>query len=78
MASNPRGRQQHRISLEAGMAGVLALLVDERERHVKTDREASKTEVLLSNAGLSVEDIQAASGKNPAAIRKAIQRARAR
>jgi DNA-directed RNA polymerase specialized sigma24 family protein len=60
------------------MAGVLALLVDERERHVKADREASKTEVLLSNAGLSIEDIQAASGKNPGAIRKTIQRARAR
>jgi DNA-directed RNA polymerase specialized sigma24 family protein len=60
------------------MAGILALLVDERERHVKADREASKTEVLLSKAGLSIEDIQAASGKNPDAIRKTIQRARAR
>lgn len=60
------------------MAGVLALLVDERDRHVKSDREASKTEVLLSNVGLSIEDIQAATGKTPGAIRKTIQRARAR
>lgn len=60
------------------MSGVLALLVDEREQRVGSDRDAAKTEVLLANAGLSVDDIEALTGKNAGAIRKAIQRARVR
>jgi len=59
------------------MAGVLALLVDERERRTKDDKSAAKTEVLLAKAGLAVEDIVAVTGKNAGAVRKAIQRARA-
>jgi hypothetical protein len=59
------------------MAGVLALLVDEREHRTKEDKTAARTEVLLANAGVPVEDIVALTGKKPDAIRKAIQRARA-
>ena len=78
MASNSRGREQYRIPAESAMAGVLALLIDEREQRTQGDREAAKTEVLLANAGLSVEDIVALTRKKPDAIRKSIQRARAR
>lgn len=78
MASNRQGRDEHRVPTDAAMAGVLALLIDEREERTKGDKEAAKTEVLLANAGLSVDDIAAASGKNPGAIRKAVQRGRAR
>jgi hypothetical protein len=58
------------------MAGVLALLVDEREQRVKDDKSATKTELLLANAGLSNEDIAAVTGKNANAIRVAVRRAR--
>jgi hypothetical protein len=76
MVSKRAGRDQHAISLESAMAGILALLVADREERSKGDKDATKTEVLLSNAGLSVDDIAAATGKKPAAVRKAIQRAR--
>ena len=76
--SNRLGREQRSIPTTAAMAGVLALLVDEREHRVSGDRDAAKTEILLAKAGLSVEDITAVTGKSPDAIRKAIQRARAR
>lgn len=78
MTSNRQGQEQQRVPPDAAMSGVLALLVDEREQRVKDDREATKTEVLLFNAGLSVDEIVGATGKNAGAIRKAIQRARAR
>ncbi|HEX6681099.1 MAG TPA: hypothetical protein VF063_10670 [Gaiellaceae bacterium] len=64
-------------SLEKTLAGVLALLADEREHRVKGDRSAEKTELVLARAGLSIEQIAAAVGKNYDAVRKAITRARA-
>jgi DNA-directed RNA polymerase specialized sigma24 family protein len=66
------------MPLDAAMAGVLALLVDAREARVRGDKDATKVELLLSNVGLAVEDIAAATGKKPDAVRKAIQRGRAR
>lgn len=76
MASNRQGRERHRITPESAMAGVLALLVDEREERAKGNKDAAKTEVLLANAGLSIEDIVSLTGKKPDAVRKAIQRGR--
>ena len=78
MAPKRRGQERHRIPPDSAMAGVLAMLVDEREDRNKDDKKAAKTEVLLANAGLTVEDIQALTGKKPDAIRKAIQRGRAK
>jgi hypothetical protein len=78
MASNLRGREQHRVPMDAAMAGILALLIDEREQRTKGDREAAKTEVLLANAGLAVEDIVSLTRKKPDAVRKTIQRGRAK
>jgi DNA-directed RNA polymerase specialized sigma24 family protein len=66
------------MPLDAAMAGVLALLVDAREARVRGDKDATKVELLLSNVGLAVEDIAAATGKKSDAVRKAIQRGRAR
>jgi hypothetical protein len=76
MASNQTSSQPHVISTEAAAAGILALLVDAREARTKDDKDARKIEVLLSNAGLSVEHIVALTGKKPDAVRKAIQRGR--
>jgi DNA-directed RNA polymerase specialized sigma24 family protein len=61
------------------MAGVLAILVAEREERLNgTDHKnkPAKTEVLLSNAGLSATEIAQVMGKNLAAVQKTIQRGR--
>lgn len=76
MASTNTSRRPHPISPEAAMAGILAILVDDREERTKDDRTRRKTEVMLSNAGLSVEDIVALTGKTADAVRKTIQRGR--
>jgi DNA-directed RNA polymerase specialized sigma24 family protein len=55
------------------MAGVLALLIDEREERTR-DGDAVKTEVLLSNAGLSIEEIANLTGKKYDTVRMAISR----
>jgi hypothetical protein len=78
MARPRRTQETHRISLETAMAGVLALLVEERQERTKENKAATKIEVLLANAGLSVEDIVALTRKKPAAVRKTIERGRAK
>ncbi len=77
MAPNRKGKEWHGISTETAIAGVLALLVDDREHRAKENKSDAKTEVLLANAGVSIEDIVVLTGKKPDAIRKAVQRARA-
>jgi hypothetical protein len=67
-----------KLSLEAAMVGILALLVDERESRTEDDKSAEKTEVLLANAGVPVDGIAAATGKKRDAVRMAIRRAKAR
>jgi hypothetical protein len=64
-------------NVEKTLAGILALLADEREHRIQGDRAAEKTELVLARAGLSNEQIAAAVGKNYDAVRKAITRARA-
>jgi hypothetical protein len=59
------------------MAGILALLIDEREDRVREDKDAQKTEVLLSKAGVQVDAISHLLNKKPDAVRKTIQRAKA-
>jgi DNA-directed RNA polymerase specialized sigma24 family protein len=61
------------------VAGMLAILVAEREERLNgTDEKnkPAKTEVLLSNAGLSAGEIAQVMGKNIDGVRKAIQRGR--
>lgn len=77
MAISNTAQNKQQISVEAALAGILVLLVDQREHRVKDDRDAAKTEVLLGRVGVSAEDIAAVTGKNAGAIRKALQRARA-
>ncbi len=64
------------ISLESTVFGVLALLVDERERAVAGDKDAPKTEVLLARSGMGIEDIARVTGKKYDAVRMAIRRGR--
>jgi hypothetical protein len=63
---------------DAAMLGVLALLIDEREQRIASDREAERTEVLLDRVGLSVDSIAMATGKNRDAVRKMIARRKAK
>lgn len=75
MAASRTSKAKHQISLDAAVAGVLALLVEARETRVKDDKSAVKIEVILSNAGLSIEDIAAATGKKYDAVRVSLNRA---
>lgn len=78
MASTRQGSGTAQIPADAALAGILALLVAEREERAKESKPDARTEVLLANVGLSAEAIATVTGKNAAAVRKAIQRARAK
>jgi hypothetical protein len=75
MAVASKSKEKHQISPDAAVAGVLALLVEAREMRVKDDKSAVKTEVLLSNAGLSIEEIASVTGKKYDAVRVSLNRA---
>lgn len=76
MATERKSKERHQLTTGAAAAGILALLVEAREARVKDDKQATKTEVLLDNAGLSLDDIAAVMGKKYDAIRVSIQRNR--
>jgi DNA-directed RNA polymerase specialized sigma24 family protein len=76
MASNGRGLNKNGIEASKAMAGILALLIEEREERLAGDREATKIEVLLARIGFSNEDIATVTGKKPDAVRKVIERAK--
>jgi hypothetical protein len=78
VALNRKGSERHVISTDAAMARILALLVEAREERFKGDRDAPKVEVLLAKAGLTKDDIAAVTGKQPDAIRKAIERTKSK
>ena len=75
MADTRRTKERHIIGAESALTGIIALLVDEREARTAGDKSVMRTEVLLSNAGLSFDDIAAATGKNADAVRMAVSRA---
>ena len=78
MAPDRKSKEKHQLTTGAAAAGILALLVDAREARLKDDKQATKTEVLLDNAGLSLDDIAAVMGKKYDAIRVSIQRSRSK
>jgi hypothetical protein len=78
MTVDRRSKERHQLTTGAAAAGILALLVDARETRIKDDKLATKTEVLLDSAGLSLDDIAAVMGKKYDAIRVSIQRSRAK
>jgi DNA-directed RNA polymerase specialized sigma24 family protein len=71
------------LSPEQVMAGILAMLVAEREDRLasldgKGKFEPKKTELILSEAGLSAQQIAGFLGKKPNTVLKTLSRARAR
>lgn len=63
------------IRLEAAVAGLLALAIADREVEESSPR---RTEVILSDAGLSNEEIGLLMGKQPDAVRMVVSRHRKR
>ena len=76
MATDKTAKGKRPISLETALVGILAVLVDEREARLGEGYEARKTDVLLSEAGLSYDEIAALLNKNRDAVRMAVKRAR--
>lgn len=58
------------------LRALVALAVDEREMRIEGSANAKRSEVLLSDAGLSALTISEVLGKNPASVRKTLSRAR--
>ena len=78
MAADRKSKEGHQITTAAAGAGILALLVDAREARIKDDKQATKTEVLLDSAGLSLDDISAVLGKKSDTIRVSLSRSKAK
>lgn len=76
MTEAARSEDGRRIAGDEALAGILALLVADREERLVDSREPVKTEVLLANAGVSVDGIVKVTGKTRDAVRKTLQRAR--
>lgn len=74
MATKAKPQDRSAIGTERAMAGILALLIDEREERTRDKKESVKTEVVLAQAGLSIEDIAAVTGKKYDTVRMAIAR----
>jgi hypothetical protein len=76
MAVGAQSHDGQQGQMQAPLMGVLALLADAREQHVKNDRDAVKTELILARVGMSRDDIATVTGKNKDAVRMAITRAK--
>lgn len=64
------------MTADTALTGILALLVEQREARIADEESPKKTEVILTEAGLSNEEIAAVTGKKSDAVRMAIQRAK--
>ena len=78
MANEGKRQAPPKISAESSMAGILALLIDEREQRTREMAGAVRTEVLLAEAGLSLEEISAVTGRKYDTVRMAVSRGRAK
>jgi DNA-directed RNA polymerase specialized sigma24 family protein len=80
MAPEKSGRSVESITLDETklLAGVLAMMIAEREERLEEGAEVLKTEVILENAGFSAGEISRLTGKNYEAVKKTLQRARSR
>jgi DNA-directed RNA polymerase specialized sigma24 family protein len=78
MAANAKAQDRTPINAENALTGILTLLIDQRETRTEDDKDAPRTEVLLAQAGLSIEDIATVTGKKADTVRKAVTRDKAK
>jgi hypothetical protein len=78
MATTKNDQDPKPIAVESAMTGILALLIAEREERTADDKNAVRTEVLLADAGLSLEEIVVVTGRKYDAVRMAVSRGRAK
>ncbi len=77
MAKARRGAEvQPTVPLDQAIAGVLAVLVAEREDRLKPPQEPRKIEWILDDAGVGVLAIAKLTGKQAPAVRMSIARHR--
>jgi DNA-directed RNA polymerase specialized sigma24 family protein len=74
MATRAKDQDWSGIGADSAMAGILALLIDEREERTRDRKDVPKTEVILAQAGVSIEEIAAVTGKKYDTVRMAITR----
>lgn len=74
----PKQKKDETLELEQdkALAGVLGLLVAEREERLSDKKDPRKTEVVLADAGLAIGDIAKLMGKKYDAVKMAIRRGR--
>jgi DNA-directed RNA polymerase specialized sigma24 family protein len=64
------------ISIEAAMAGILALLAADREERVSGKPPSLKTELIFVGAGLTIGQAAKILGKNYQTVQKTIYRSK--
>lgn len=78
MTDTKNSKDRRAITVESAMAGILALLIDERDYRTAEDKDAVRTEVLLADAGLSLDEIATMTGRQYDTVRMAVKRGRAK
>lgn len=68
--------EQDGIGLEGVMRAIVTLLADEREARIANEKDARKTEVLLSEAGMSIGEIATLLGKKYDTVKTTLLRAK--
>jgi DNA-directed RNA polymerase specialized sigma24 family protein len=58
------------------LAGVLGLLIAEREERLNEQKDPRKTEIVLADAGLGIGEIAKLMGKKYDAVKQAVRRGR--
>ena len=66
------------IELNQVMLGLLAIHIAEREERIDGDGSPRRTEVVLADAGLTLAEIAALTGKNYDTVKTTVRRARQR
>lgn len=75
MAAKKKG-EPPQLDQAKALAGVLGLLVAEREQRLNEKTDPRKTEFILADAGLSIGDIARLMGKTYGAVKQALRRGR--
>jgi DNA-directed RNA polymerase specialized sigma24 family protein len=78
MAARNKATETSELDSGKALAGVLALLVAEREERNNGRGGPRKTELILADAGLAIADIARVTGKSYDAVKQTLRRNRGR